>query len=97
MPLLYEKRGHVAVLTLSRPEARNAWCDEYNARFIELMPELEDDRDIRCVVLTGDPAGNAFSAMRDLQRTRKRTGTSLVADFIEEVPPPPAAKRDRFK
>ncbi len=47
MPLLYEKRGHVAVLTLSRPEARNAWCVEYNERFIELLPALEDDRDIQ--------------------------------------------------
>ena len=30
MPLLYEKRGHVAILTLSRPEARNAWGEDYN-------------------------------------------------------------------
>ncbi len=30
MPLLYEKRGHVAVLTLSRPQARNAWGEDYN-------------------------------------------------------------------
>jgi hypothetical protein len=26
MPLLYEKQDHIGVLTLSRPEARNAWC-----------------------------------------------------------------------
>ena len=25
MPVLLETRGHVAILTLSRPEARNAW------------------------------------------------------------------------
>ena len=29
MPLLCERRGAVAVLTLSRPEARNAWCEEF--------------------------------------------------------------------
>ena len=29
MPLLYEKRGHVAIITLSRPQARNAWCEDY--------------------------------------------------------------------
>src|SRR4051812_5034165 len=85
MPLHYEKRGHVAVLTLSRPEARNAWCAEYNERFIELMPQLEDDRDVRCVVLTGDPAGNAFSAGADLKNPKTHTHDS-VADFIEEVP-----------
>jgi len=85
MPLLYEKRGHVAILTLSRPEARNAWCDEYNARFQELMPELEADRDIRCAVLTGDPAGNAFSAGADLKNPKTHTHAT-VADFLEEVP-----------
>jgi enoyl-CoA hydratase/carnithine racemase len=85
MPLLYEKRGHVAVLTLSRPEARNAWCVEYNERFIELMPQLEEDRDIRCVVLTGDPAGNAFSAGADLKNPKTHTHES-VADFIDELP-----------
>ena len=30
MPLLSEIRGHVAILTLSRPEARNAWDEDYN-------------------------------------------------------------------
>jgi enoyl-CoA hydratase/carnithine racemase len=85
MPLLYEKRGHVAILTLSRPEARNAWCAEYNAGFIELMPALEADRDIRCVVLTGDPGGNAFSAGADLKNPKTHTHES-VADFLEELP-----------
>ena len=85
MPLLCEKRGHVAVLTLSRPEARNAWCAEYNAAFIELMPKLEEDRDVRCVVLTGDPAGKAFSAGADLKNPLTHTHDS-VADFIEELP-----------
>ena len=85
MPLLYEKRGHVAVLTLSRPEARNAWCAEYNDRFIELMPQLEDDREVRCVVLTGDPAGNAFSAGADLKNPRTHTMDSVAA-FLKDLP-----------
>jgi len=85
MPLLYRKQGHIAILTLSRPEARNAWCEEYNQGFIELLPDLEADRDIRCVILTGDPAGNAFSAGADLKNPRTHTHDS-VADFIEELP-----------
>jgi enoyl-CoA hydratase/carnithine racemase len=85
MPLLLEKRGHVAILTLSRPEARNAWCQEYNERFIEVMPQLEEDRDVRCVVLTGDPGGNAFSAGADLKNPKTHTHES-IADFIEELP-----------
>ena len=41
MPLRCEKVGHVAILTLSRPEARNAWCTEFLAGFRERLPELE--------------------------------------------------------
>ena len=36
-------------------------------------PRLEDDRDVRCVVLTGDPAGNAFSAGADLKNPKTHT------------------------
>ena len=85
MPLLCEKRGHVAILTLSRPEARNAWCQEYNEGFVDILPRLEADKDIRCVVLTGDPAGNAFSAGADLKNPRTHSHDS-IADFLEELP-----------
>ena len=82
MPLLYEKRGAVAVLSLSRPQARNAWGEDYNAALQELLPQLEDDREIRCVVLTGDEAGGAFSAGADLKNPRTHT-TDSIAEAIE--------------
>ena len=41
MPLICEKRDNLAILTLSRPEARNAWCSEFFAGFRERLPELE--------------------------------------------------------
>lgn len=85
MPLLFDKRGHVGILTLSRPEARNAWCDAFNTGLTELLPQLEDDGDIRCVVLTGDPAGRAFSAGADLKNPKTHTHES-IADFLEGLP-----------
>lgn len=85
MPLLYEKRGHIGILTLSRPEARNAWCNEFTTGLQERLPELEDDRDIRCVILTGDDNGRAFSAGADLKNPRTHTENS-VANFIEGLP-----------
>jgi enoyl-CoA hydratase/carnithine racemase len=85
MPLLYEKQDHIGVLTLSRPEARNAWCNEFTAGLQERLPELEDDRDIRCVILTGDENGRAFSAGADLKNPRTHTETS-VANFLEGIP-----------
>ena len=44
------------------PKARNAWCNEFTGGLQERLPELEDDRDIRCVILTGDENGRALSA-----------------------------------
>jgi enoyl-CoA hydratase/carnithine racemase len=85
MSLLYEKDGHIAILTLSRPEARNAWCPEFAEGFLQRLPELEQDRDIRCVILTGDDKGAAFSAGADLKNPRTHTENS-IADFIEGIP-----------
>src|SRR5882757_5822798 len=85
MPLLYEKQDRIGVLTLSRPEARNAWCNEFTAGLQERLPELEDDRDIRCVILTGDDNGRAFSAGADLKNPRTHTQSS-IANFIEGIP-----------
>ena len=85
MPLLCEIRGQVAILTLSRPEARNAWCDAYNEGFIDILPKLEADKNIRCVILTGDPQGNAFSAGADLKNPMTHAHASM-ADFLEELP-----------
>lgn len=85
MPLLYEKREHIGILTLSRPEARNAWNHEFASGLHERLPELEVDRDIRCVILTGDDAGGAFSAGADLKNPRTHTESS-IANFIEGLP-----------
>ena len=85
MPLLYEKRGSVGILTLSRPEARNAWCAEFSAGLEEQLPILEDDPEIRCVVLTGDDTGRAFSAGADLKNPRTHTESS-IANFIDGLP-----------
>src|SRR5579863_5461649 len=91
MPLLCEKRGAVAVLTLSRPQARNAWGEDYNDGLKELLPRLEDDPDIRVVVLTGDEAGGAFSAGANIKDPKTHTSDS-IADAIEALP-----KRRRFQ
>ncbi|HVN29194.1 MAG TPA: enoyl-CoA hydratase/isomerase family protein [Candidatus Binataceae bacterium] len=85
MPLLCEKSGHVATITLSRPEARNAWCAEFHQGFQQLLPQLEDDREVRCVILTGDDKGGAFSAGADLKNPRTHTENS-AADFLEDLP-----------
>ncbi|MGI9614748.1 MAG: enoyl-CoA hydratase/isomerase family protein [Acidimicrobiales bacterium] len=75
----------MATLTLSRPEARNAWDEDYNEGLQSLLPELESDRDVRCVILTGDEAGGAFSAGANLAKETTHT-VSSPSEFIEKIP-----------
>jgi enoyl-CoA hydratase len=85
MPVLYEKRGHVALITLSRPAARNCWGVDFSEGLIKYFGVAERDGDIHCVVLTGDEAGRAFSAGADLKDTKTHTLSSMD-DFFAELP-----------
>jgi enoyl-CoA hydratase/carnithine racemase len=90
MPVKYEKRGHVGYLTLSRPEARNCWGDDYNDELARLCEELAVDDEVRVAVLTGDEAGGAFSAGANLKDPKTHRDESVGA-FIKNLP-----KRRRF-
>lgn len=85
MPILREKRGHVGVLTLSRPEARNAWCEPFYAELRDGLRDFEEDPEIRSVILTGDEAGGAFCAGANLKDPKTHV-LSSVADFIRNLP-----------
>ena len=63
--LLAHRDGRVAVLTLNRPEARNAQSGAMMGAFAALLPQLADDDDVGCVVITG--AGRAFCAGGDVK------------------------------
>ena len=64
--LNYERRGHVALITLNRPEVRNAINPEMSIRLDEAWRQVRDDAQVRVAVLTG--AGAAFCAGADLGR-----------------------------
>jgi len=65
--LLSEIRGHVAYLTMNRPQVRNALSPELMVRLARAWHELLADEQVRVVILTG--AGDqAFCAGADLGR-----------------------------
>lgn len=70
--LRYESRGAVAVVTLDRPEARNAYSEAMVESLVGSIDAADADPEIRCLVLTG--AGRAFSAGGDLKRMRDKEG-----------------------
>jgi enoyl-CoA hydratase len=63
--LLFERDGHVATLTMNRPEAKNALSSEMLARMYDGWVEVDEDPEIRVCILTG--AGGTFCAGMDLK------------------------------
>jgi enoyl-CoA hydratase/carnithine racemase len=55
----------VATVTLDRPHRHNAWTGRMHAEYRSAMAELDADREVRCVVVTG--AGDAFCVGADSQ------------------------------
>jgi enoyl-CoA hydratase len=65
MPLVdFETRGHVAVITLNRPDARNAINPEVAVRLADAWEAVKTNDAVRVAVLTG--TGSAFCAGADL-------------------------------
>lgn len=63
---------NLAIVTLNRPEARNAYTLEMIDSIVRVLDALEQNDDVRCVILTG--AGTAFSAGGDLKAMKEHTG-----------------------
>ena len=62
--LFVENRGAVRVLTLNRPEKRNALDTALTKALLEALRATDEDDEVRAVLLTG--AGPAFCAGADL-------------------------------
>lgn len=67
MPVvLRDRQGHTEILTINRPEARNAVNGAVSRAFTEAFDELEADDDCWVVIVTGS-GDKAFSAGMDLK------------------------------
>ena len=59
------KQGAITILTLNRPEARNALSMEMGAMLKDALHDIENDDSVRCVVLRGK--GDHFMAGGDVK------------------------------
>src|SRR5437773_7563544 len=64
-PVLTERRGNVLLITLNRPEARNAVNRALAEGVAAALDELDGDGELAAGILTG--AGRGFSAGMDLK------------------------------
>ena len=55
----FEKQDSIAIVTIDRPEALNALNGDVIAELEQVVTALENDSDVRCLILTGE--GRAFS------------------------------------
>jgi len=66
------REGATLLLTLDRPDARNAYSEAMVDSLVRALEAAERDDDVRCVIITG--AGAAFSAGGDLKRMAQHEG-----------------------
>lgn len=74
--VLYEVRDGIGIITLNAPERMNAISGPMLNRLAELLVAAEEDREVRCVILTG--RGRAFCAGLNLQEAVTGTGISAA-------------------
>jgi dehydration protein DpgD len=92
----YEKKDHVATVTMNRPEVLNAMDRRMHEELAGIWDDVEADDDIRAVVLTG--AGNrAFSVGQDLKERAKLTDAGVAGStFGSRGQPGHPRLTDRF-
>jgi enoyl-CoA hydratase len=74
--VLTEQRGHVLVVTMNRPQARNALSQEMFRLLTQAWDRADADSSVRSCVLAG--AGGAFCAGADLKAmTRVHPGDAM--------------------
>jgi len=69
--VIVAKEGHVAILTLNRPETLNAWNRAMERDALQALDDIRSDADVRVLILTG--AGRGFSSGADVSRLARGT------------------------
>ena len=79
--LIYETRDDIAIVTLNRPEKRNALDISMRDELSQVVMEMRSDASLKAAIITG--AGGAFCAGGDLQRLAK--GKPTAADSRRRI------------
>jgi enoyl-CoA hydratase/carnithine racemase len=64
-PVLIERRGAVALITLNRPDRLNALTEPMEELYYDLLEQADQDPEVRAIVVTG--AGRGFCAGADIE------------------------------
>jgi enoyl-CoA hydratase len=78
--LTTERRGEVAWVTFNRPQARNALTWNMYSRLLEVCEQVNHEREVRAMVLTG-AGGKAFVAGTDISQFRSFETAQDALDY----------------
>ena len=81
---IVEQEGPVLIVTMNRPEARNALSPDMLVRMYDAWRRLDQDPELRVGILTG--AGGHFSAGADLKALHNPDTDPELRKRFEEVP-----------
>lgn len=84
-PVLMDRQGHVMVVTINRPEARNALSTEVLNGLVGALDRAEHDPETRAVVLTG--GGHLFASGADVRELREATPSSYLGSERQKAWP----------
>jgi enoyl-CoA hydratase/carnithine racemase len=71
----FEIVDHVATVWLHRPHRHNAWTGRMHAEYRWIMARLEDDREVRAVVVTGTPPAFCVGGDSDALAAHAKRGS----------------------
>lgn len=81
--IIYEKDGPIAWIILNDPDRLNALSEEMGVAIAQLVPQINKDKSVRVVILTG--AGRAFSAGGNLDIIEARTHKKAAVNQQEMI------------
>ncbi|MDY7030298.1 MAG: enoyl-CoA hydratase [Thermodesulfobacteriota bacterium] len=74
--ILLKKEGHIATITLNRPEKLNALDWPAQRLFGQILDDVAEDKEMRVLIITG--AGRAFCAGGDVSAQKGRIGMKMA-------------------
>lgn len=80
-----EKKGHVLLVTLARPEAKNALSSAMLVGMYNAWRRLDEDKELRVAILTGE--GDTFCAGMDLKSGPEGDeDAAMIQKLMQDVP-----------
>lgn len=81
--IMVEKTHGIGILTLNRPQVRNALNSQLTGELLDVLQEMEQDSEVGVVILRG--AGTVFCSGHDLSEVSGKTLMEYRAIFAKSV------------